>query len=141
MEVTGENCQDDSPLTKAVKRAEQRRVYKNLLAISFSFMLTFMAFLSLQNLQSSLNVDEGIGLASLSVIYSALIISSLFFTPLIISIIGCKWSMVLCTCCYSGYAAANFHPTWYTMMPSSMLLGKPHICKMNSYTLMFTCII
>ncbi len=106
------------------KKMMRRRTYKNILSISFAFMLTFMAFASLCNLQSSLNVEGGIGVASLYVIQSCVVVSSLLFAPVILKTLGCKWAIASCIFCYSGFAASNFHPTWYTMMPSSIVIGK-----------------
>ena len=37
-------------------------IYKNLAVLSVSFLLLFSAFLPLQNLQSSLNIAEGLGM-------------------------------------------------------------------------------
>ncbi len=105
-------------------RIEKRRIYKNVLTICFTFLLTFMAFVPLQNLQSSLNGSDGIGLASITVIYTFLILSSLFFTPLIINSFGCKWTMFIGTFGYVIFTAANFYPTWFTMIPASVVVGK-----------------
>ena len=52
-----------------------RRIYKNLLLISLAFLFVFTAFQALSNLQSSINCDEGLGLASLAAIYATLIVS------------------------------------------------------------------
>ena len=54
---------------------DSRRIYKNLLLISLAFLFVFTAFQALSNLQSSINCDEGLGLASLAAIYATLIVS------------------------------------------------------------------
>ena len=105
----------------------RRRAYKNILSISFAFMLTYVAYASLCNLQSSLNVEGGIGVASLYVTHSCVIVSCFLFTPVILNTLGCKWAIASCMFCYSGFAAANFHPTWYTMMPSSIIIGESSV--------------
>ncbi|KAG8123637.1 hypothetical protein E2320_019019, partial [Naja naja] len=43
---------------------------------------------------SSLHSEEGLGLASLSVIYATLILSSMFLPSVIIKKFGCKWTIV-----------------------------------------------
>ncbi|XP_053565142.1 protein unc-93 homolog A-like [Bombina bombina] len=96
---------------------------KNILVVSFGFLLLFTAFGGLQNIQSSLNADDGLGVASLSVIYGALIISSMFVPPIMIKTIGCKWTIVASMCCYITYSLGNFYPSWYTLIPTSVILG------------------
>ncbi|MEE6475338.1 hypothetical protein FKM82_010717 [Ascaphus truei] len=73
--------------------------------------------------KSSLNADEGLGVASLSVIYGALIISSMFIPPILIKKIGCKWTIVASMCCYVTYSLGNFYPSWYSLIPTSVILG------------------
>ncbi|KAG8583265.1 hypothetical protein GDO81_008347 [Engystomops pustulosus] len=99
------------------------RHLKNILVVSFGFLLLFTAFGGLQSLQSSLNADEGLGVASLSIIYGALIISSMFVPPIVIKKIGCKWTIVGSMCCYITYSLGNFYPSWYTLIPTSVILG------------------
>ncbi|CAH1229826.1 UNC93A [Branchiostoma lanceolatum] len=99
------------------------RVWKNLLVICTAFLFNFTAFQSLQNLQTSLNYDEGLGGASLSVIYASLIVSCIFIPPLLIGKIGCKWTLVVSIFWYSVFTAANFYASWYTLIPFSVTLG------------------
>ncbi|KAM8952969.1 protein unc-93 homolog A-like [Pelodytes ibericus] len=96
---------------------------KNILVVSFGFLLLFTAFGALQSLQSSLNEVGGLGVASLSVIYGALIISSVFIPSILIKKIGCKWTIVASMCCYVTYSIGNFYASWYTLIPTSMILG------------------
>ena len=100
-----------------------RALYKNLAVVSISFLLLFTAFLSLQSLQSSLNIEEGLGPIGLTAAYSALIVSSLFLPPLFLSKLGMKWTMILSVFAYLGYLAASFHAVWATVMPTSVALG------------------
>nr|XP_014344838.1 PREDICTED: protein unc-93 homolog A isoform X2 [Latimeria chalumnae] len=96
---------------------------KNILIISFGFLLLFTAYGGLQSLQSSLNSDAGLGVASLSVIYGSLILSSMFLAPVLIKNLGCKWTMLVSMCCYVTYSLGNFYPSWYTLIPTSVILG------------------
>ncbi|XP_069463950.1 protein unc-93 homolog A-like isoform X2 [Ambystoma mexicanum] len=99
------------------------RHLKNIFIIAFGFMLLTTAYGGLQNLQSSLNPIKGMGVASLSVIYGSLIISSMFLPSIIIKKVGCKWALVGSMCCYVTYTLANFYPQWYTLIPTSIILG------------------
>ncbi|XP_030052350.1 protein unc-93 homolog A [Microcaecilia unicolor] len=96
---------------------------KNILIISFGFLLLFTAFGGLQSLQSSLNQSEGLGVASLSVLYGALIFSSMFVPPVLIRQLGCKWTIALSMCCYVAYTLGNFYASWATLIPTSIILG------------------
>ncbi|NXH42050.1 UN93A protein, partial [Dicaeum eximium] len=99
------------------------RNLKNVLVISFGFLLLFTAYSGLQSLQSSLNSEEGLGVASLSVLYAALTLSSMFLTPVIIQKLGCKWTIAVSMCCYVAYSLGNFYASWYTLIPASVILG------------------
>ncbi|XP_074394754.1 protein unc-93 homolog A isoform X2 [Zonotrichia albicollis] len=99
------------------------RNLKNVLVISFGFLLLFTAYSGLQSLQSSLNAEEGLGVASLSVLYAALTLSSMFLPPIIIKKLGCKWTIAVSMCCYVAYSLGNFYASWYTLIPTSMILG------------------
>uniref|UniRef100_H3DP89 Protein unc-93 homolog A n=1 Tax=Tetraodon nigroviridis TaxID=99883 RepID=H3DP89_TETNG len=99
------------------------RNLKNVLVVSVGFLSLFTAFGGLQNLQSSLNAEEGMGVASLSIIYASMIVSSMFIPPIMIKNLGCKWSLVLGMACYVSYSLGNLYPGWYTLVPTSVLLG------------------
>ncbi|XP_071997277.1 protein unc-93 homolog A-like isoform X3 [Engystomops pustulosus] len=71
----------------------------------------------------SLNPEKGLGVASLSVVYGCLIMSSLFLPPIIIKKIGCKWTIVASMCCYVTYSIGNFKPNWYSLIITSAILG------------------
>uniref|UniRef100_A0A8C3RFP7 Protein unc-93 homolog A n=1 Tax=Cyanoderma ruficeps TaxID=181631 RepID=A0A8C3RFP7_9PASS len=96
---------------------------KNVLVISFGFLLLFTAYGGLQSLQSSLNSEEGLGVASLSVLYAALILSSMFLPPILIKKLGCKWTIAISMCCYIAFSLGNFYASWYTLIPTSVILG------------------
>ncbi|XP_034555728.1 protein unc-93 homolog A isoform X2 [Notolabrus celidotus] len=71
----------------------------------------------------SLNAEEGMGVASLSVIYASIIISSMFLPPIMIKNLGCKWTICAGMACYVSYSFGNLYPGWYTLIPTSMILG------------------
>ncbi|KAJ8270713.1 hypothetical protein GJAV_G00118390 [Gymnothorax javanicus] len=99
------------------------RNLKNVLVVSFGFLLLFTAYGGLQSLQSSLNSAEGMGVASLSVIYGSIILSSMFLPPIIIKNLGCKWTIVCSMGCYVAYSFGNLYPGWGTLISTSVILG------------------
>ncbi|XP_070705640.1 protein unc-93 homolog A [Pempheris klunzingeri] len=99
------------------------RNFKNVLVVSVGFLSLFTAYGGLQSLQSSLNAEQGMGVASLSVIYASIIISSMFLPPIMIKNLGCKWTIVAGMACYVTYSFGNLYPGWYTLIPTSVILG------------------
>jgi hypothetical protein len=52
-----------------------RKIYKNLILLSLAFILMFTAYNGMVTLQSSLNVKNNVGVNSLIITYSFLIVS------------------------------------------------------------------
>ncbi|XP_022418753.1 protein unc-93 homolog A isoform X2 [Delphinapterus leucas] len=99
------------------------RSLKNILVLSFGFLLLFTAYWGLQTLQSSLYSEEGLGVAALSTLYGGMLLSSMFLPPILIKKLGCKWTIVIAMCCYVSFTLGNFYASWYTLIPTSILLG------------------
>lgn len=105
-----------------VKITSSRLYYKDLLFLCISFLLIFTGYMPLQNMESTLNQNSGLGEASLACVYFGVVIAG-FFAPLFIHYIGCKWSVVACFVGQAIFAATNVYPAFYTLVPSSLLIG------------------
>ncbi|KAL3857468.1 hypothetical protein ACJMK2_012137 [Sinanodonta woodiana] len=90
--------------------------------LSLAFTFIFTAYLAIQNLQSSLNQVDGLGMISLSCLYATIIVSGIL-APAIIRAIGVKWCLIASFICHIIYTGTNFYPTFATLVPSSVLLG------------------
>ena len=101
---------------------EKRWAYKNVLGCGLSFLFIFTAFLGLQSLQSSINFEGSLGTASLVVLYVFFVLVG-FVSPSILRILGTKYSLVAGFICHIFYTLANFYPSWYTLIPSSVAVG------------------
>ena len=112
----------EKPNTNDLKSA-RIRVYKNLLITGFSWIFLFTAYGGLALLQSSLNSDGGLGTASLSTIYVALIISCLVLPTTLIEKLGIKYTIVFSEITYILYIFANIYPKYYTLIPTAIILG------------------
>ncbi|XP_015917443.2 UNC93-like protein [Parasteatoda tepidariorum] len=99
------------------------RVLKNLFVVCIGFLFLFSAYLGLANLQSTLNIEDNIGMISQSVIYAAMIISCLFLPKLIIRKYGLKTTLVLSALMFIPYIAVNFYPIMPLFIPASVILG------------------
>ena len=67
-------------------KGEKLHIYKNVLLISFSFLLLFTAYESMSKLQSSINSVANLGTWSNSAVYASLVLSTCFLPSIII-----KW--------------------------------------------------
>jgi len=67
-------------------KEEKLHIYKNVLLISFSFLLLFTAYESMSKLQSSINSVANLGTWSNSAVYASLVLSTCFLPSIII-----KW--------------------------------------------------
>ncbi|XP_005096597.1 protein unc-93 homolog A isoform X1 [Aplysia californica] len=92
------------------------------LVLSLSFTFVYTAYLAIQNLQSSLNQEENLGVSSLSVLYGTIIICGTM-APTLIRLIGAKNVMLTAWLIHAIYTACNFYPTWGTLIPASALMG------------------
>lgn len=95
---------------------------KNTFVLSAAFMSVFTSYLAIQNLQSSLNEEQGLGIISLSCMYACLIISGMI-APAVINVLGEKRVLVISFMCHIIYIGTNFYPSFITLVPSSVLLG------------------
>ncbi|XP_031844360.2 UNC93-like protein [Nomia melanderi] len=103
--------------------SERWRITRNVLVIGAAFMVNFTAFMGATNLQSSINADQSLGTFTLASIYGSLIFSNIFLPTLIISWLGCKWTISLSILSYVPFMAAQFYPKFYTMIPAGFLVG------------------
>ena len=97
--------------------------WKNIIMMSFIFMLTYTSYTGLFALQSSLHPQAGIGVICTSIRYIVLVISSMFLPEILINIIGHKWTVTVSLISFVLWMAANGYSVWATMVPASVLNG------------------
>ncbi|GBP70339.1 UNC93-like protein [Eumeta japonica] len=61
------------------------RIVKNAFMISLAFMFQFTAYNGAANLQSSINAEAGLGMASLAGVYVGLVVSNIFLPVMVIN--------------------------------------------------------
>ncbi|XP_064602225.1 protein unc-93 homolog A-like [Liolophura sinensis] len=120
--LLGEQAAQSSVVSKLPTNSELGRPLKNLLVLSIGWMFYFMSFFSLRSLQSSINHVAGLGLASLACIYAGFLVGCLVTIP-IVRRLGTRRILAAGLVCHIIYVAANIHPTFYTVIPSSTLAG------------------
>jgi len=104
-------------------RLEKRSIMKNVIVISFAFLLLFTAFQSMSFLQSSINKVDGLGTYSNVAVYAALVASCMFLPSWVIKTFTVKWGLVMSMFCYTAYIATQFYPQFYTIIPGAIVVG------------------
>ncbi|XP_067011349.2 UNC93-like protein [Anabrus simplex] len=102
---------------------EKWRILRNVVLMSAAFMILFTAFFGAANLQSSVNAKAGLGTASLTTLYGALVVSNMFLPVTVIRWLRCKWTVALMALGFAPYAMAQFHAEFYTLIPTALLAG------------------
>ncbi|XP_064599106.1 protein unc-93 homolog A-like isoform X2 [Liolophura sinensis] len=95
---------------------------KNVVLLSVGGMLSYTAFLSLRNLQSSLNHQKGVGLISLAGGYGMFMLGSLI-SPFVVKALRPKRAILLAIALQVFYVAMNIYPSFYTLLPTTMIVG------------------
>ena len=111
------------------------KAYKNLLGAGLSFMFIFSALVALVGLQSSLNDEQGLGLATLAISDGVFLVSGLFAST-VIRILGTKYTALFSYILLTTYTLANFYPQWYTLVPVTVLVGiglGPQFASLNTH--------
>ena len=103
-------------------RRLRRLILQDLLCLSAAFTFVYMAFVSLQTLQSSLNSHEGLGVASLCWIYSASVISCLI-APMLMRYFTTRWTILIGFSCFLLYLLTNLYPVYFVILPASLFFG------------------
>ncbi|KAK4478577.1 hypothetical protein RD792_014063 [Penstemon davidsonii] len=95
---------------------------RDLYILCWAFLLIFLAYGAVQNLQSTINTEGDLGTISLGILY----LSFTFFSmvaSLVVRKLGSKNALILGTTGYWLFTAANLKASWYTMVPTSLFLG------------------
>ncbi|KAL8576928.1 hypothetical protein ACOMHN_065655 [Nucella lapillus] len=115
--------------------SNSKRPVKETLILAVAFLCEFTSFQALQNLQSSLNQEQGLGVASLACVYGTIFAFSII-TPAIVYNLGVRATILTAWFGHFVYAACNFYPHWAVLIPGSLLLGAvscPLWISLNTY--------
>ncbi|XP_073282112.1 UNC93-like protein 3 [Primulina huaijiensis] len=95
---------------------------RDVYILSSAFLLIFLAYGAIQNLESTINTEGDLGTTSLGILYLSFTFFSII-ASLVVRKLGSKNALILGTSGYWLFTAANLFPSWYTMVPSSLYLG------------------
>jgi MFS family permease len=116
-------CTSENTLDKVQQRNAKKRIIRNLIVLSFSYLCQFSASNALNNLQSSINSQDNLGIYTISLAAFSVTFSCLFLPSLLAKYAGFKWPLVLNEIFVIIFVLANFYPKFWTMLPASVLFG------------------
>nr|XP_042913615.1 uncharacterized protein LOC122273649 [Parasteatoda tepidariorum] len=105
-------------------------IIKNLVLVSFTFLLSFTASGGLAFLQSTMNKE--VGLICFAVQYACGCIACLFLPKYLIKKFGSKLVLVISMFAYVPYLSSNYYPVFGVMMPASIIAGFASSLVFNS---------
>ncbi len=95
---------------------------RNLIVLSVTFCFIQSSYRAIENLQSSLNAENSLGLSSLAVIYLFHAFSGLI-AAVLVTRLGTKWTVVFADFFICLYIGSNFYPSFAYIVPTSILVG------------------
>ena len=116
----------DSPIVASAEedvRGEKKKIIKNVILISVSFLCVFTAISGLAQLQSSLHRTNGMGVITISVMNASKLLSSMFLPKIVITLVGHKWTITAGFLGCIVWIAANGYAVWGTMVTASVVVG------------------
>ncbi|XP_039273947.2 protein unc-93 homolog A-like [Styela clava] len=97
--------------------------------------LRYSSYSAILNLQSSINIEDGLGTVSLSASYISCNIFLVFFTTILLRKFGAKKCLIASEVTYIIYILANLYPEFYTLIPAAILVGAGEATIWSSMTL------
>ena len=94
--------------------------YVKIVGFAIGCLLVSSTFLVLSSLTTSFNAE--LGSFSLAAVFFGFLLSQ-FITPSLIDVLGAKSCAMGSGCCILIYSISYFYPTWYTLIPSSLVKG------------------
>nr|XP_039257120.1 protein unc-93 homolog A-like isoform X1 [Styela clava] len=106
-----------------VTSSEETRTKTKFYVFAISVFITFGSFFVIMALQSSINIEDGLGNKAVTTGYASSIVCALLVTPVLLRILKPKVAIIFSDVCYLLYAASNAYPSLYTLIPGSILVG------------------
>ena len=103
-----------------ILRKSMATSYAKVVVLAVGFGLICTTYFVLNSLTTSLQAE--IGSFCLAALYFGWL-TALFISPSLVGILGAKTCALVSSVCTLIYSASYFHPSWYTLMPSSLGMG------------------
>lgn len=92
-------------------------ILRNYIIVCFMFTFFYITIYSISGIQSTVNKEASIGLASSAILFTVFGITSLIIPQVLIKKIKFKWTMTLGLALQFLYVGFNAYPKWYTYLP------------------------
>ena len=120
-EMNGESIGDQlEKMNRRIKR-QKRMIIKNIVFICIAYFLCFSSFVGISIIQSS--IVGAVGTIGLGVNFGCSIIGCVVLAPVLVRLIGCKYSMMIGFTGFLLWMLSNFYPTWGTVIPAAAASG------------------
>ena len=96
--------------------------WRNVIAVSVAFSILQATAAAGFSVQSTLNMDNGLGLITLTCVYVSAALSC-FYSAFVAKKLGTKWTLLTAIICYCTFIAGNLHPDAYILIPTALILG------------------
>uniref|UniRef100_F7B0Z3 Protein unc-93 homolog A n=1 Tax=Ciona intestinalis TaxID=7719 RepID=F7B0Z3_CIOIN len=94
-----------------------------LYILGLTVMFIYGSYSGVIGLESSINIEGGLGTTSVMIVFIVSSFSSIFLLPIIIDFLGPKFAIILGELGFVAYIASNFYPSWYTLIPAAVVHG------------------
>ncbi|XP_078484305.1 protein unc-93 homolog A-like [Ciona intestinalis] len=101
----------------------ERSMSRYLYILGLTVMFIFGSYSEVIGLESSINIEGGLGTTSVMIIFIVSSFSCIFLVPFIIDFLGPKFAIILGELGFVAYIASNFYPSWYTLIPAAVVHG------------------
>lgn len=104
------------------KKKERQKVLKNFGFYCLGVFLCWSSYVTLFNLQSSINVEDGMGTTAVGISYFVSIIFAVFVAPVLVNKFGSKICVIIGDTAMILFFVANLYPTYATLLIAGMLM-------------------
>nr|XP_039256243.1 protein unc-93 homolog A-like [Styela clava] len=119
-------------------KKELRETLRSFAFYLIGVFLFLSAFVAIFNLQSSINIENGLGTTALGISYFISVFFAIFGAPVMINKYGAKRCVVVGDTAMFIFLLANFYPTYYTLLPAGILMTVLQSPQFPSLSLMNT---
>jgi hypothetical protein len=100
-----------------------REVYATIVTLGVMYFFVCAAYGTFETLQSTINVEGGLGTTATGALYACAIVSSLLAAPTIVARLGPRMTLSVGWVVQLFYAVANAFPRWETLVPAAAGVG------------------
>nr|XP_039257116.1 UNC93-like protein [Styela clava] len=109
--------------SKETKHYQLKKIRIKFYIFAVSVFVTFGSFVTVNALQSSINIEDGLGNKTAMTTFGSGIICALLVTPVLLRVLKPKIALIVSDVCFLFYVALNAYPSLYTLIPGGVFAG------------------